>query len=340
VNWKRLALVILLVSTQGVLGLGVAAQSANPCIASNLFFWGDIIPPGWVCGPGEGPYSMLCTGPSGKCTQVYGWCPTCGKFVPVAAAPINLTNGNTYIQEMDVKIPGLGGGLTLERTWNSIWPSLVSAFQTGMFGPNWRSTYEERVFQATVNSSTYMVYLRSDGGYWFFTQGTGSTWNLVSPANIVATLTQGSTYWTLAFQNNAQRQFSIASGSLTAIIDPNGNTAQLSYDGLNRLTTVADPAGRHLYFTYLNGSGTSPVSSVASDFGITLSYSYDSQGRLIQVTKPDQTTMSFQYDTNSRITAVLDNDGKTLESHTYDSQGRGLTSSRAAGVDAVTITYQ
>lgn len=32
-------------------------------------------------------------------------------------------------------------------------------------------------------------------------------------------------------------------------------------------------------------------------------------------------------------------DGKLLEGHTYDPQGRGLTSTRANGVDSVTVSY-
>lgn len=35
-----------------------------------------------------------------------------------AGEPISLANGNVSIQETDVRIPGLGGGLTLTRTWN------------------------------------------------------------------------------------------------------------------------------------------------------------------------------------------------------------------------------
>src|SRR5437879_2467867 len=117
-------------------------------------------------------------------------CPTCKKPGGLAASqPINLTNGNTYIQQMDVRIPGLGGGLTLERTWNSMWPSVLSGFQTGMFGPNWRSTYEERVFAGSGIYSGFMLYLRSDGGLWVFSSN-GSTWNLTAPGSSVATLTQ------------------------------------------------------------------------------------------------------------------------------------------------------
>ena len=179
-----------------------------------------------------------------------------------------------------------------------------------------------------------------DGSLWVFAAGTGSTWNLAAPANVVATLTQNGTQsWQIAFQNGEQRVFSYSSGSLTSLIDRNGNTTQLSYDGSNRLSTVTDPASRTLTFTYASSSFPNVVTSLGSSTGISFSYSYDTQGRLSQFTKPDLTTVSFTYNTQSLITAVTDSNGKTLESHTYDSSGRGLTGSRANGVEAVTITY-
>lgn len=268
------------------------------------------------------------------------WCPNCGQGGASAGHPINLTNGNTYIKQTDVRIPGLGGGLNLDRTWNSMWPTSVSAFQTGLFGPNWRSTYEERVFAGSGEYSGYMLYLRADGGFWVFSAN-GSTWNLMAPASATATLTQNGTQtWTLAFQNGEQRIFSYTSGSLTSIKDRNGNTTSLSYDGSNRLATVTDPASRTMTFTYGNSNFPNQATSLSSSVGISYSYSYDTQGRLSQVTNPDQTTVSFTYNSQSLITAVTDSQGKTLESHTYDSNNRGKTSSRAGGVDAVTITYQ
>jgi YD repeat-containing protein len=264
-------------------------------------------------------------------------CPYCSSSGtrPNASKPISLVTGDTYIAQTDVRIPGLSNGLTLARTWNSMWPSTQTAFQTGLFGPNWRSTYEERVF---MGSDSYVKYARSDGSFWSF--GGAVSLYPVAPSNVTTTLTADSaqTQWTLTFQNGEKRIFSYASGSLTSIVDRNGNTTQLSYDGLNRLVTVSDPGGRHLYFGYANSSSRL-VTSVTSDIGLSLTYTYDSQGRLIQVTKPDQTTLSFQYDSNSMITAVKDSDGKILESHTYDSCGRGLTGSRAGGVEAVTVTY-
>lgn len=208
-----------------------------------------------------------------------------------------------------------------------------------MFGFRWSSNFEESVF---VSSNGLIEYLRGDGGIWQFAfssgDGNGNVYAPVSPANEHVTLIQKQTNWTIQFQNGEQRTFDLTTGKLQTISDRNGNTTTLSYDASSRLTTVTDAAGRHLYFTYANPSSFF-VSGISSDFGISLSYSYDQMGRLTKVTKPDSTTVSFQYDDNGYITAVLDNNNKVLESHTYDSNGRGLTSSRAGGVEAITVSY-
>jgi YD repeat-containing protein len=261
-----------------------------------------------------------------------------------AGSPINTATGNTYVAESDISLPGLGGGLRLSRTWNSIFPAMQQSYLS-MFGSNWRSNFEERLI---FNSSDgFLKYARGDGSVWSFGVVSMGNNNYVYMASVPAndsstTITEnlaGSTpTWTLVFKSGETRTFDDATGHLLTIADRNGNTTQLSYDSSNRLTTVTDAASRHLYFNYPNGS-SNLVSSVTSDVGITLSYTYDTQGRLTQYTKPDNTTVSFAYDANSHITSVTDANNKVLESHTYDAAGRGLTSSRANGVDAVTITY-
>lgn len=328
---------VLLIVLIGLHAHPAAAQQCSSSWATTLFWWGDTVPPGSVCGPGPGNFMFVCSVPTTTCPPPLVWCPTCGKFIAAAGAPINLTNGNVYIQESDVKVPGLGGGLSLNRTWNSIWPSSQSGQNAGIFGSNWRSTYEERVYSGSGTSAGYMVYLKSDGGIWYFsTANQGATWTLASPSNSIATLINtNNQYWTLTFQSGEKRTFSYSGGSLTSIVDRNGNVTLVGYDGSNRLSSVTDPAGRHIYFGYAGQR----VSSVTTDVGISLGYLYDSLGRLSQVTKPDQTVVHFTYDGQSRITAVTDNEGKILESHTYDALGRGLTSSRAGGVEAVTVSY-
>src|SRR5262249_33911469 len=93
-------------------------------------------------------------------------CPKGDCDPPQAGGPINLINGNTWIEQQDFALPGLGGGLELTRTWNSTWPSLIAwpggpAMDTsGMFGHSWRSTYEERLQTLTGGITKYW---RADG---------------------------------------------------------------------------------------------------------------------------------------------------------------------------------
>jgi YD repeat-containing protein len=299
---------------------------------------------GFVQGQTYIPAGATCyCGPAAPEGETDCWVPQCSKYansctksVPYASKPICLATGNTFITQQDIRIPGLGDGLTLTRTWNSLpRPSLP---RVGLFGPNWRSTYEERIY---VDDDNTVAYAQGDGNIWNFVSGSGQTFNPVAPANSGASLFQGSTTWTLTFKSGEQRVFDATSGNLLSIMDRNGNTTQLTYDASYRLVTVRDPALRHLYFSYATPTSYL-VTGVSSDAGVSLSYSYDGQGRLIQYTQADNTTVSFQYSAPSNptlITAVLDANGKVLESHTYDNQGRGLTSSRAAGVEAITVTY-
>jgi YD repeat-containing protein len=348
---KKMVLALVFAALLCVLSVPAAAQS-NSCL--NTTTWWIVpdgpLPIGWfVYSSYPGTFAILIASWKSSCPPADappegctgGGCsgggspgsPPAGN--PTAGRPINLATGNTYIQQTDVKIPGLSGGLTLTRTWNSMWPATQSTYQIGPFGPNWSLNFEERIF---VGSDQYIKYARGDGSFWSFGSNGLWSWSVAAPANASATLVQGTTNWTLTFQNGEQRVFNIATGQLVSIIDRNGNTTQLSYDSLNRLVTVTDPASRHLYFGY--GSAIYLVTSVTSDFGESVSYSYDSQGRLNQVTEPDGSTLSFQYDSNSFISAVVDSHGKILESHTYDSSGRGLTSSRANGAESLTISYQ
>lgn len=322
--------------------LTVRSQGCTP--GGDLWsgYYADIPPGAFNCGRDWGTSFFA------SCEMMSATCPPaaapqethCGPSCSAAGSPIDLATGNTYILETDVRVPGLSNGLRLNRIWNSQWPSTQTASQIGLFGPNWRSTFEERVF---VGSDNFIKYARGDGSFWSFgyvltNASSYSIYRVAAPANVTATLTQGPSYWTLVFQNGEQRLFDNTSGNLIAIIDRNGNTTSVSYDAVGHLVTVIDPAGRHLYFSYGNTSSYL-VTGVTSDVGLTVVYAYDSQGRLHQVTEPDQSTISFQYDANSNISAVLDSNGKVLEAHTYDSSGRGLTSSRANGVDTVTVSY-
>jgi YD repeat-containing protein len=317
---------------------GAWAQAGDPCTeyvgwASSGFQGLPPIPPWFVYSDGPCQFCTVYAAKLASCAPPNAQSESC-PFCPAGARPISLATGDTYIQESDVNVPGLGGGLKLLRTWNSLWPISQAGSSMGMFGQNWRSTYEERVF---MGSDHYLKYGRSNGSYWSFGLGIGKATVVAAPANEQASFSVQPTVWTITFQNGEQRWFNPVSGMLVAIVDRNGNTTSLTYDNSNRLASVTSAGAQTMTFNYTGSSLL--VSSVTSNFGVTISYTYDSQSRLSTVTYPDSSTISFTYNTLSQITQVTDSNGKVLESHTYDSTGRGLSASQANGVNALTVSY-
>jgi len=61
----------------------------------------------------------------------------CNGAIGSVGKPVNVTNGNMYLQQTDYRLPGRGEGLDLTRTYNS------QSSRTGIFGLGWTTPYEE-----------------------------------------------------------------------------------------------------------------------------------------------------------------------------------------------------
>jgi len=261
-------------------------------------------------------------------------------------SPINVTNGNTWIPQTDYSIPGLGGGLQLARTWNSLWTLTNPPETSGVFGHSWRSNFEERI---QVLTGGEVKYWKGDGSPLFYQySGTGGAYSLTAPADDQTTLSfdSGTTLWTVTLKDGTVKIFNNA-GYLTSITDRNGNNTSISIDAAhqNRIATVTDPVGRTLTFNYTNSTFPRLCTSITDSVGTIASYTYDSSGRLTQVTYPDSSQFNYTYDTNDLILSVTDSQSKVIEAHTYDSQRRGLTSQQANDsmghpVNQVGVQYQ
>jgi YD repeat-containing protein len=252
----------------------------------------------------------------------------------MAGSPINVVNGDVWVQQKDYALPGTGGGMQLARTWNSLWASSQPPASAGIFGQGWMSTYEERL---TWPLDGVIYYWRGDGSYWCFAQGTvPGSYTLISPADERASLQyQSGLYFTLTLKDGSTRVFS-ANGYLLSITDRNGNQTVVQYSGSN-IATVTDPAGRTLTFNYANASTPNQVSSIQDTAGTIASYVYDAKSNLTHVTYADGSSATMTYDGSGQITSITDGSGRLLEAHTYDSSRRGLSSNRANGVDAISL---
>ena len=64
----------------------------------------------------------------------------------IVGHPVNVTNGNMYLQQTDYNLPGIGESINITRTYNGI----IQA--SGWFGYGWSTQYDENVIQQSSNS--------------------------------------------------------------------------------------------------------------------------------------------------------------------------------------------
>ena len=191
--------------------------------------------------------------------------PTCDEDACVPK-PINLATGNMYFQHADYRAAGLSENLSVIRSYNS-----QSNF-SGLFGMGWSTDYD---ISLTVESDLRVSVMFNDGSslYYYRPSSSTSTFAAYAPptdkSNVI--LNVGANTYTLVLKSNGKYVFN-SNGKLISIIDPNGNTTSLAYDGSNRLLTVTSPTGRTLNFAY-NASGK--VAAISDGAAGTVDPSYN-----------------------------------------------------------------
>lgn len=95
-------------------------------------------------------------------------------------------------------------------------------------------------------------------------------------------------------------------GNLTQVVDETGLTTTMTYDALERLVTLDDPAEGLTVRTY-NAAGE--VTAHVNGDGATHVYSYDAVSRLTQTVDAEGFVKTFDYDPRDNISRVVDGRG-------------------------------
>jgi RHS repeat-associated protein len=242
--------------------------------------------------------------------------------------PINVATGNMWLVQNDYHLLGAGPFIRINRTYNS------SSQQIGLFGRGWSTDYDESV--EVFDSNNLRLILGSGQAVYFNRSGGGS----FAPAQTdfsgsIVQNTDGT--FTLTLKEGSIHRFSSA-GKLTSITDRNNVQTVLQYvSGV--LSTVTDASGRVLTVT-TNGSGR--VTALSDSMGNIANYTYGASQQLLSAEFPDGSKFQFAYGSSANgpvITSVTDALNNVLEAHTYDGQGRAITSERHGGVEKVTLSY-
>jgi RHS repeat-associated protein len=246
--------------------------------------------------------------------------------------PVNVTNGNMYLQQTDYRLPGFGGGLEITRTYNS------RMQRAGLFGFGWSSILDESI--KTYDATLLRLTLADGRAVYFARPTTTAPYVPVPPGDFHGQIVQNvDNTFTLTLRDGAVHQFD-ASGKLLSFTDPNNNSISLSYDGSGHPVTITDAAGRTVTLTY---DSEGKIGSMSDSTGTIATYTHWIFGILTNVTYADGSQFNFNQTfivNYILIASVTDALGNVLESHTYDSQNRALTSEIAGnGTERYTLSY-
>lgn len=248
-------------------------------------------------------------------------------FWTTASDLVNTFNGNLFLSETDVELKGRGEvSLTVGRSYNS------RSGAIGLFGRGWISPIEQNI---TDSGSGPLLYVDEDGTPHSFAPNGDGTYR--SPGGVNLTLVKNSDQtYTITDADQNQIYFSSA-GKLTSIQDPVGNKVTIAYtDGVP--TTMTDPSGRVISFTYNSGGR---ISKVSYPSGRTIEYTYNVD-KLVQVVEKDAdasviSTVTYSYDVNNRLNGITDAKG-IKRSFVYDDQNRLIEESHPITVNGVVET--
>lgn len=221
--------------------------------------------------------------------------------------PVNVTNGNMYLQQTDYLLPGAGEPIVIQRTYNSNSP------HTNFFGRGWATAYDETIRFRTDNS--LRLYL-SDGRAVDFSRSSSAGVFVPTQADFHGQITKNAKgSFALLFPDGRIHRFD-AAGKLLTLADRNNNQTTLTYDADGSLTSVIDTSGRVLNVT---SDANGQVTSIADGFGLIATYAYGSNRELSSVIYADNSKYQFTYalSSGSALTSVTDALGNVVESHTY-----------------------
>ncbi|PZF61821.1 hypothetical protein DEI81_10535 [Curtobacterium sp. MCBD17_013] len=288
----------------------------------------------------QGWYNALPTGPSK--TGLTGKRPSATNLsFPIddqTSAQVDVGTGNLLIANKSLILPGVKAPTSIGAAYNS--RGWQSASSVSIDANRWEYALDGA--GSLSAGSTGVIYTGADGSTWQFTANSDGTYTSV--AGLQATLVKTSTEYKLTFWTSAQVDHFNLNGQPTSVVDSNGNTVKMTYNGAT-LTGVVTSAGPSLARTaavsYSNGTTTFTQTNGSATRS--LHYSKDGNGNITSYTDADGAVTSFGY-TGQDLTSITAPTG-AVTTITYDSSDRVTevdqqnTSAGSPGTSTTRLTY-
>jgi len=248
-------------------------------------------------------------------------------------------SGNFSRTFVDMEYSTPGFNMVFSRTYNS-GDDRASSISRG-----WTFGFESRI---TASGNNSVVRLPNGSGITFAVNVVTGEYTARDSRSTIVRQADGTRVLTTPDQYSYGYN---AAGHMIWMQDRNGNRITLDVNVHGHVTAITDPVGRVSTVAYVGGSpgrpGTARISQITDPFGRTVSFAYNSDGRLISVTNPSGFTSSYAYDENGFLSQIGDADDSERASNNARMTISTRTSNNARTIMGVgannnvteTITY-
>lgn len=216
---------------------------------------------------------------------------------------VNTKSGNLVLDRTDIYIPGRQLDIDISFTYNSF-----NYQQDEGFGNGWSFQYNMKY---SIDSAGNLTLFWGEGRQDVFKPGSGNLYvspvgfydslSQYQPGKYVLRTTDGIKYY---FDNNTSHR-------LTSMTEPNGNALTFTYiDSL--LTNISNTAGQSVSLTYSSGKLSSVTDANAVPVQ-TYNYTYDGYGNLVKVKDPMGGTWQYSYLVNGPVSSLQDKNGNVVD---------------------------
>lgn len=210
--------------------------------------------------------------------------------------PVNVANGNMYLEAIDLDVAARGFPIQLVRSYNN------QSAVVGPFGLGWTHNYN-----MSIRVLTNSIEVTDDTGGVYALTRSGS--DFVTTLDLGWRITPDGTDYVMRNRTGFQWKFG-SGGRLRSMTDTNGNQASFTYDAAGRLTTATDAAGRQFAFSY---DARNRITAVQDPTGRRVSYTYDAGDHLVSFTNVAGNRTSYTYETGAvadqNLNSITDAEG-------------------------------
>lgn len=211
-------------------------------------------------------------------------------------AYINTYNGGlTYVHE-DMSTNGLVAPISISHVYSTESKNASGSYLSMKFGGGFSLNILEKIEAVSGDqASNYPYkYIDADGTVHFFkTTSTSNQYVYEFDDQVLLNYNESSSSsrYVMNFNDGSSKHF-YSNGYLAKTVDPNGNTVQINYSG-SQIVSVTDGAGKTLTFTYNSNKTLKQISDPA---GRKIQFTYAAAtGQLIGITYPEGNQTFFWY---------------------------------------------